>query len=223
MIRRFPFAASAAVLLSGAAFADTQSFDVEGFDEVFLAGDATLSLTQGDDEFLNASGRESALERLEVDVEDGKLTIRAKGPGTVDFELGVVELASLHVAGDVSVRAGTIESSELSLAASGDAEFEMESLSADELTVRNAGDTKFEVSGGDVRRQTISISGDGEYSALDLASRETEIRVSGDGDVEVQVQDQLKVAISGDGRVRYRGAPRVSQRVSGDGSLRQVD
>ena len=219
--RRLASAAAVAVVAGTPSFADSRSFAVDDFDEVRLAGDARLKVTQGDGEFLTATGRARALERLEVDVEDGRLTIRTKGPGSVDFDLGVIDLTSLKVAGDVIVTMGPLTTHELSLAASGDAEFEIEGLEADELVVRNAGDTRFDLA-GDVRRQVVSISGDGNYDALDLATRESEVRVSGDGDVEVHVQDQLTVSISGDGRVRYRGKPRVSQRVSGDGYIRQV-
>ena len=222
MVRQSLLAAPIVLLAAASASADTRTFDVDGFDAVRLGGDATMTVTQGEAESLTASGRSRALERLEVEVEGSLLTIRTKGPGTVDFELGVVELQSLKAAGDVTVTIGPLETGDLSLAASGDAEFEVDSLTADELMVKNAGDTRFDVS-GDVRRQIISISGDGDYRALDLATRETEVRVSGDGDVEIQVQDQLTVSISGDGRVRYRGTPRISQRVSGSGYLRRVD
>ena len=214
-------------VVNGSGRVQTESRMVQGFTEVDLSGQGTLTITQGADEALTIEAEDNLLPALTSDVQQGRLVLgtkastilRASKP--IRYDLRVKDLSAIRLSGAGNINATTFRADSLELRTSGSGTIQIDQLAANALTSRisGAGD---QLIGGIAPRQDVTISGAGNYRAASLASREANVSVSGTGNVDVRVSDALAVKISGMGRVEYSGSPRVTSDISGLGRINQA-
>lgn len=217
-------AGCAQVTLHGSGNVVTESREVSGFDALALGGAGVLTISVGDEESLIITADDNLLEHIEATVESGRLTIgpergaRLRPSAPIRYDLTVVELRAIAVAGAAEVRAGTLPGDELDVAVSGSGEVAIERIDARLLTVAISGSGEVAV-GGRADALSVAISGSGGYRGGDLESIRASCAISGSGDATVWVEDELDVGVSGSGSVSYYGEPSVRKDVSGSGRV----
>lgn len=203
----------------------TRAWPVEGFRAVAFSGRGTLTIEQGPGASLTGSGPgRRVLDRVEVEVRDGRLRIETRDPGAgeLDFLLSIPTLGDLDLAGAVRVRAGPLRTTILGIRLSGATELALERLDAERLRLEASGAADVEAS-GTVDRFEVGLSGSGSCTAGTLVAREARVRVSGAADLELHATERLDVEASGSADLSYRGRPVVRAAVSGAASLRPLE
>jgi Putative auto-transporter adhesin, head GIN domain len=212
--------------VGGSGNVKSESRDVSGFDEVFLAGIGDLSIQQTGTESLTVEAEDNLLPLITTQVAGGRLTIGVK-PGTnirptrpIRYQLTVKQLSTIGLSGAGTVSASNLTAGAMTVTTSGAGKTSIAGLSATTLHVTLSGVGDVTIS-GQTQSQDVTLSGAGSYQARDLASNSASVRVSGTGSATVQVRDTLDAHVSGVGSVVYYGNPSVTKDVSGVGSVRQ--
>jgi hypothetical protein len=199
-----------------------------GFHRIEIAGQATVTLIQGDSEGVSIDAPAST--DVHTDVHDGKLDIevsdrrhgwqwfgRTSGHSP-KITINLRQLDRLETAGAVSVGADKLHGETLRFDLAGASSLRIGELQATTLKLDGSGATKIEIA-GKVTRQDVDLSGAGSYAAAQLSSDDASVEVSGAGKAVVNARNTLAVDISGAGKVEYVGDPKLKQTISGIGKV----
>jgi Putative auto-transporter adhesin, head GIN domain len=198
--------------------------DVGTFSQIDLAGPYNVVVQVSGAPSIRAEGDESALQQLEVRLDNGTLRIgtrpgnwTASGRATVyvtaasldgvgisgsgDMQVGPLRAAQFRssVAGSGNLTLARLDSdrAQFSIAGSGNLQAEGHAREAS-LNVAGSGDGR--LGGFEVESATVSVAGSG--NAALRATRSAEVRVAGSGDVEVSGGAHCSVHASGSGQIR---------------------
>lgn len=220
------------LLFSAASFAQKSEVrDVETFTALTLNVPGTVYLTQASTQKVELKGSEETLDKIELEVRNGRLIIKTQDNGSWfrwndlgDFEIyiSVNELKQIHVAGSGRIYGeNTFKTDEMELDISGSGKMELKvDAKYVDASISGSGDMEIE---GNTSELEVRISGSGDIHAEDLVSKSCEARISGSGKCEVNVAERLDVRISGSGSVYYRGNPNhVDSSTSGSGKVRKI-
>lgn len=220
---------TASLLLLGA----TQTLELEAFDRVASAAHADLRVDVDPDAKapyrVVIEGEQEELDRLEVEVDDGRLEIGTKR-GSWNWSRGARNELRIRTtvkalkeivtsgSGDTVVRglrgerfeckasgsgdielAGTIGDLTLELAGSGD--IEATTLEAREVTVKLAGSGSVDLEGR-ADRLVVKIAGSGDVDAGGLSVTDVVAKVLGSGDATVCASGDVSQSTMGSGNVR---------------------
>lgn len=228
-----PVLAGAMLLVSFAATAGRETREVASFDQVTLAGSATVILVQGSPQKVEVDAQSEDLTHLETAVSGNRLRIgtkqesgtkwtnyKFKGPVTV--YVTVPNISALTVSGSGRMKATDgLKAKELDLNISGSGTMELGQVQTDELETTVSGSGGVNISGGVAPRQAIRISGSGGVQAPKLQTKKCEVRISGSGNCRLNVTETLESSISGSGNVYVTGGAKVSSSTAGSGRVRQ--
>lgn len=200
----------------------SKDFTVDEFQGVDLAVHGDLYLTQDEQQTLRIEAEDNLLEILQVNVENGKLSINSEQCYTntkpVNIYVSMKDIGDLSISGSGKIIGQTeIKADKLKLGILGSGSLDI-SLDAEELDthISGSGDTKLK---GSSRIHTIVIDGSGNVKAFDLSTEKTDIRIGGSGNGEVDASKELNMNILGSGNVYYSGEAKVSQSISGSGKV----
>jgi len=193
--------------------------------EVALEGVGTLMIEQGETESLTIKAEPKVLERIETEVQQGRLTIRpdrsfnTREP--ITYFLTITQLSGIELAGAGRVEVAQLSTDQLRINGNGAGAVVIDGLTANTLDVTAAGNVQAELA-GTVDSQTVSVSDAARYAAADLDSRVASVTASGASQVSVNVIESLDAHVSGAAQVEYSGDPAVTEDVSGVGRLSNV-
>jgi len=222
----------------------TRTIDVHGFDHVVLAGFGDVHVTQGQKESLSVQTDDNILPLLDIKVIGKELTLGIK-PGfdvnpseSIIFNLAVLNLNGVTLAGSGNFYVEPIKSSDLGVSLLGSGNIDIKGLNANSLSIdlngsgnisltdihakkvaaslRGSGDIKLE---GNASAQEITISGSGNYRAGNLQTDITDVSIPGSGNVTIWVNHNLNTRVNGSGDIEYYGKPTLDQRGSGSGHI----
>jgi len=198
---------------------------VHDIQEVALEGVGTLQIEQGETESLTIEAEPKVLERIETEVQNGRLTIRPdrsfKTRESITYFLTITQLSGIELSGAGRVEVAELSTDQLRINGSGAGAIVIEGLTANTLDVTAAGNVQAELA-GTVDSQTITVSDAASYAAADLESRLASVTASGASQVTVNVSESLDAHVSAAASVKYIGDPAVSEDVSAAGSLSNV-
>ena len=211
----------------------TETREVSDFNRVTLTGFGELIIRQGEEESLTIEASQEILDRIETEVQDGKLIIGFSWSWTnwisdilsagftvkrVKYDLTVKQLNGLAILGAARVQVTDINTDHLDLELRGAGEINFESLNAEHLSVYLPGAGRIGVAGR-VREQKVTISGAGSYEAPKLESQKVKATLKGVGSARVWAVEELDVTIRGVGSVSYYGSPTVRREITGPGTI----
>jgi hypothetical protein len=228
-----PVLASALLLSGFVATAARETREVASFNEVTLAGSATVILVQGSPQKVVVDAESEDLSHLETAVSGDKLRIgtkresgmnwsnyRFKGPVTVYVTVPTIN--ALTVSGSGRMKAdGGVKAKDLNLTVSGSGRMELAQVQAAQLETTISGSGDISINGGTVPRQAVSISGSGGVQAPKLRTENCNVRISGSGNCRVNATETLQASIAGSGNVYVTGGAKVSSSTAGSGRVRQ--
>jgi hypothetical protein len=225
----------------------TESFDVQDFDQIRLGTSGVLYIEQGDEFSLSIEADDNILPLLDVEVEQGVLTLRTEPDitplqfETITYRVTLPELSAIDLSGSADIRVEDFSADSLSVNINGSGDVTFVNLNVASLSVRISGsgdmilpnvsaDTilaeinnsgLMDVAGG-TEALTVKVSGSGDLLADTLKASTVEVAVNGSGDATVWAVDTLDVSISGSGNVQYLGAPELTEKISGGGDLTKL-
>jgi hypothetical protein len=185
----------------------TQSFALNGFTRVEVAGPDDITIRQGDAFSITARGRKEALDRLEITLDGPDLEIGRKREGfsfssrdedDVDIAITMPRLNAVRLTGSGTIDADTVD---------GDAV---------EAVVTGSGDLKVAKLTG--KRADITVSGSGDIEIAGGTIGSGELSVTGSGNVDAQATGKADISILGSGDVTLTGGANCSTRQMGSGT-----
>ncbi|UOG75307.1 DUF2807 domain-containing protein [Hymenobacter tibetensis] len=223
-----------ALLLSGfAATAGRETREVASFNQVALAGSATVILVQGSPQKVVVDAEAEDLSHLETSVSGDRLRIgtkqekgmswsnyKFKGPVTVYVTVPTISALTVSGSGKMKAAAG-LKAQDLDLTVSGSGNMELAQVQADDLETTISGSGDISINGGSVPRQDIRISGSGGVQAPKMRTENCKVHISGSGNCRVQATETLQASIAGSGNVYVTGGAKVSSSTAGSGRVRQ--
>lgn len=205
----------------------TQTYQLQGFNELSIGGDFTSSIEvlQTDSSTLAVTTDSNVMPHIRYTQQGNRLTVYSEksiSPTLSNLEVKSSQLQYLTLSGsnDAQLNLGLADQFELEI--SGSAKVFSQDLDVQTLLVDISGSGDVTASGkATTLNLLISGSGTVDFSGLDVGAASVE--VSGSGKVLLGQVEKLDVAISGSGEVQYQGEARVQSRVSGSGQIYSVE
>lgn len=228
-----PLATGLMLLASVAATAARETRPVANFNQVTLAGSATVVLVQGSPQKVEVQAEADDLSHLETTVSGGRLRIGTKQEGGMSWSnykfkgpvtvyVTVPSVSALTVSGSGKMKAaGPVKAPALDLSISGSGSLVLSQVQTEALDTSVSGSGTIQLDGGTAPRQTISISGSGNVQATQLRTQKCTVRISGSGNCRVYATELLQASIAGSGNVYVSGGAKVSSSTAGSGRVRQ--
>lgn len=208
----------------------TRSFNVSGFDAIALLGPDNVTVKVGAAESVTASGDQALLDRLEVDVKDGRLRIGrqrkngflngSNGKGAVDFTVTLPALRAASLAGSGNMKIDSAKAAEFSAEIAGSGTLDIGALEAETAKMSIAGSGDVKIAKGGASAADFNIAGSGNVDASGFTTRTSRISIAGSGDAKTNVTDQAKVSIMGSGDVVITGGAQCTVSKIGSGEVR---
>jgi hypothetical protein len=222
------------VLSISAAIAQTkETRDVSTFTKISFRVSGKLYLRQGSPQKVEIEGKKDALEKIEVEVESGRLIIKREGNGWMDWNWGddddkvnvyvtVKDIEGLSVSGSGDlIGQGKITSSDLDLNVSGSGLLQLEAAVSGDLEADVSGSGEI-VLKGSCRNYDSDVSGSGRIDLDVVISEKASFGVSGSGKIQASgTANEVKTNISGSGKVLAANLEtnKCEVRISGSGDV----
>lgn len=215
-MKSFAWSIFALVLIFMASFsalAEERTEKLDSFTKIQIGGAYQVYLTQGGGHSVRVVGEKKDIDRVEVKVKSGKLSVDFKEKDgnwsmkeTIKLYITFEKAEEIMLSGATSATAETsITADNLNIKLSGAGDFEAE-LTAKKLDCRISGAGNFDLK-GTADSQYVKISGAGSYKAKNLKTTDTEIKVSGAGSASVYASGSLTANASGVASITYYGDP----------------
>jgi hypothetical protein len=231
----------AAILLLGAcnisARADEGShqnirrdFPVGAFQKVTLAGSHDVVVTVGGAPSVRAEGDKAAIDRLDIRVENGELTIRNRDHEGWSWDFGgshhnrvtiyvtAPTLAAATLAGSGDMKIDKIAGSDFTATVGGSGDIAVANLQVAQAHLTIAGSGNINAS-GKAQRASISVAGSGDLVARGLEIGNATISVVGSGDITTRATQAADVTVMGSGDVRLSGGAKCTVHKMGSGDV----
>ena len=186
---------------------------VNDFDSIFVRGEGTVYLSQGDavsvvvetdDNLISRVSTEVRGRTLELRYESGSLGTHLRPTEGYNYHITVVDLENITIEGSAEIFAEGVSAEQLELVMTGSGQIDMDDLSADEVWIDNTGSGEITLSGvADI--QTITLTGSGIFDGHDFEGKYVDVNSKGSGFVTVWATVELDVSLAGEGEIRYYG------------------
>lgn len=219
------------VVMTGAtpAQAAMRGYIVTSFDSIRVEAPVRVILTTGSGVSGSGEGDREALDRVQLSVSGGLLTVRmADGPSggfggddTVDaptIMLSTGQLRRAMVLGGAVLAIRELAGLEADLSMSGNGEMIVEEADIDRLNLYVGGGGKLTIS-GTAREVRATVNGPGELAATGLEARGATIANDGPGSITMTVSGQARVTSTGSGDTIVQGQPSCTVNRRGVGKV----
>jgi hypothetical protein len=204
--------------IEGSGNSTTQDRQMEGFTQIKLNGDYTVTLTQSNTMVVGVTADDNLQQYVSTTVSNGMLTISTTanicGSANISITIGIGTLTSLVAGGKDGISSeGTITTDSLSFTYSG-----AETVNLDlSVTTLNTSVT------GKATTHEISVSGSSTLNALDLQVSTFVTHTSGSGKYYVSVSETLTANTTGASVIEYQGNPTVTNNNKGSSKITQIN
>lgn len=237
-VHRFAGVFAAVVLLSACTVQDegsgiaakagpdgSRSFAATGFTGVELAGPDNVIVKRGAAFAVTATGPDSALDKLEVRVENGRLRIARESKGImawsdndrVTVTVTLPQLDELVLSGSGNFDADAARGDSVDVVLSGSGNLTLASAEAKALDVALAGSGDLTIGGGSAERGDVALAGSGDINMKGIKLTSADIALAGSGDIEATATGTAEIAIVGSGDVRLGGGAKCDSSELGSG------
>ncbi len=203
---------------------DQRDFEVGAFRSITLFGPHDVNVMVGSAPSVRAEGDSTALDGLDIRVEDGVLHIGTKrgwswrGPGgrvAIRVTVPTLEGASVTGSGDLDIDRVEAERFSASVTGSGDLEIGALRTREAELSVTGSGGIDID---GSAEQASVTVTGSGDADLESFETRRANVRIAGSGDISLRATESVSGTILGSGDVTVRGGATCSVSRTGSGS-----
>jgi hypothetical protein len=208
-----------------------RDFQVGDFQKISLAGSPNVVVTVGGAPSVRAEGGKSAIDRLDIRVENGSLVIGTKrdqgwswnfggsshGQVTIYVTAPNIAAASIKGSGDMKIDKIAGNGFDGSVSGSGNLSLASLQVAQAQLSIAGSGDIN---ASGKAQHASISIAGSGDVAAGGLEIGSATVSVVGSGGVTARATQSADVSIMGSGDVTLSGSAKCSVHKMGSGDVR---
>lgn len=218
-------AATTSLLLGTSAFAQSQTFDLEGFERVDIATGLDARVTQGDSFSVTAqSPSQDALDNLDLTVEDGVLQARLEqsfldfiisgglvgmllnSGNAVTLDITMPALAGVTASSGADVAVIAVTSGQLNLDASSGADIAVTDAMLGRAIINASSGSDVEIAGSADTIEASASSGS-DIDADDLRAKTARVEASSGANVSVQASTGITASASSGGDIEVSGNP----------------
>lgn len=209
----------------------SRNYQVGNFDRIEVAGPYNVQVRTGSAPSASARGSEKMIERMIVEVKDGKLQIHPRenggfnfhwgsGNGHVDLVVTVPQLAGASIAGsgDISVDHARGDEFEGEVGGSGTITLGTVEVKSLKLSIGGSGDIK--ASSGTAESLDYSIAGSGGIDTGGLTAQDAKVSIAGSGSAKARATGTAQVSVMGSGDVDISGGAKCQVDKAGSGDVR---
>ena len=205
-----------------------RNYQVSDFDRIELAGAYDANIRTGSAPSVHAKGGANLLEKLVVEVKDGRLLIRPKeksfnwsrGPrGKVELTVTVPKLRAAELAGAGNIRIDRVSGDRFEGTVAGAGDMRVDRVEVGDLKLSIAGAGNAHLQSGRARNAEYDITGSGGIDAKGVQTETAAVSIAGAGDVEGHAAKTAAVSIMGSGDVRLTGGAKCTVSKAGAGNV----
>ena len=206
-----------------------RDFQVGAFQKVSLAGSTDVVVTVGGAPSVRAEGDKAAIDRLDIRVENGELTIGSKRHDGWNWNFGgshnrvtvyvtAPALVGAAVAGSGDMKIDKVAGSDFDAAVAGSGDLHVDSLQVARAHFNIAGSGDLGAS-GKAQQASITVAGSGDFKADGLEIGNATISVVGSGGVTARATQSADVTVMGSGDVTLSGSAKCTTHKMGSGDV----
>jgi hypothetical protein len=210
------------------ALAADRSYSVTEFDKIDSDGPWQVSVETGKPPSARATGAQTGLDHLLIEVRSQRLVIRVqKGgwgersflkPGPVTIRVTVPGLKRVDVAGSGSLTINRIRAMRLSLGQEGSGQLRIGQIDTDHLDLFAAGNGLVAL-GGKALAGRVANDGTGRIDAQGLTVSDLDLKSDSAGETRITALRSAKVVAAGSGDVIISGTPACTVSQLGSGTV----
>lgn len=208
-----------------------RNYNVGAFDKLELAGAYDATVRTGAAPSVHAKGGENVLDRLVVEVRDGKLLIHpkerhgfqwgwGKSSGKVELTITVPQLRAATLAGSGGITIDKVQGESFEGQVAGSGGLSVGALDVQSLKLSIAGSGDARAGSGKTRSAEYDIAGSGGVDAGGVQSVALKVSIAGSGDVKAHASGTAEVSIMGSGDVDVAGGAKCTISKAGSGNVR---
>ncbi|HET9810073.1 MAG TPA: head GIN domain-containing protein [Sphingomicrobium sp.] len=206
-----------------------RSYQVGTFDGIEIAGPVDVEVTSGAAPSVSASGPQKLIERMVVEVKDGKLRIHPEkergfhwggwgNSGKATFRVTAPSLREASIAGSGGLRIHEVKGDSFNGAVAGSGDLDIESLQVQslKLAIGGSGDVR---AAGQAKAAEYNIAGSGDIDAAGVNSQTASVSIAGSGNIAGHASGTADISIMGSGNVTMTGGAKCNVSKAGSGSI----
>ena len=221
-------ALAACAAFTSAADAATRNFGITGFEKVRVEGPYKVRLATGVAPFASASGAQSALDRIAIEMRGNTLVVHASNSswggypgqtaGPVEITLGTHDLSSAWLTGSGAIAIDRVKGLSFDLSVQGSGAMAIGDVRVDQLNI-SVGGTATAVLAGQADKVTAVVRGVSSLDAANLAIKDATIGAEGTATVSASISNAVTVDGNGPVTVTLSGGPACTLRVNGSANV----
>jgi hypothetical protein len=206
----------------------SRAFPVGQFQRIEVSGPYQVNVASGQAPSVNATGNQTMIDHMVVEIEDGTLKIHPEkrggfhmgwsdnGNAKVTVTAQALEGAAIAGSGALAIDRVAGNSFDGSVAGSGD--LRLANVDVQKLKMAIGGSGSIEAAGraGDAN---YSIGGSGNIRAAKLASQTAKVSIGGSGNIAGNASETAKISIAGSGDVTMTGGAKCEISKAGSGNV----
>jgi hypothetical protein len=214
--------------LSAPAAAATRNFGITSFDKIRVEGPYKVTLTTGVAPFASATGSQSALDSVAVDVQGNTLVVHANqsswggypggSVGPIEIKLGTHDLTSARLNGSASLQINKVKSLTFELVIQGSGAASIAQTDVDQLTLGLAGSASASLAGR-VGKLNAVLRGISSLDASALTTKDAALAIDGAATVKANISNTAKIDGSGPATIALAGNPSCTSKLGGSASV----
>lgn len=225
---------SASLLIAGFASAApagaaTRNFTVTGFEQIRVEGPFRVQLATGVPPSASATGSQSALDRIAIDVVGRTLVIHSdvsawgessdsQDPGPVEIRVGTHDLSAASLTGSGLLQIDKVIALSFNASAQGSGQIGIGDADVDQLTVVLNG-TSSAVLAGKAGTLSLTTRGTSSFDGTALSTKDATIAAEGAATIKAAVSDSATIQASGPATVILTGNPSCTTHAGGSASV----
>jgi hypothetical protein len=225
-MRFIPVITLVAMAGCGGAQAATRDFPVTPFDRISNSTPFDVHVHVGGAPAVRAEASPETLDRLQVNVNGGRLIItsrrgswtsmRHEGRTLIDVTVPSLKEVQVNGPGDMTVDNARADQFAVRLDGPGDVTVASLQAHALDVVLNGPGDVRL---AGHADTATLALHGPGDIKAADLSVRDATVTLNGPGDLSFRATGVVRGSVSGPGDLTVRGGARCELSKHGPGDL----
>jgi hypothetical protein len=217
-----------ALAVSAPSAAATRNFGVSGFDRIRVDGPYRVTVTTGVAPFARASGSQTALDAVSIDVQGRTLVVHinrsswggypGKDSGPAEINVGTHELSAAYLNGAGSLQIDRVKALAFELSAQGSGVATIGNADVDQLLIGVVGTASASLAGR-AGKLTATVRGISSLDASALAIKDATISAEGAATVKANVTNAAKVDGTGPATIVLTGDPACTSKLNGSATL----
>lgn len=191
----------------------TEERTVVDFDSIYVRGEGTVYLTQGDESSVVVETDDNIIDRvytkvldntLDLSYSSGPLGLHLRPTKSYIYHITIVDLAAISVKGSADVWADQFSAEDVKLEMIGSGQIVFDELIADEVSAEVTGEGQITLKGG-AETQTVTVTGSGLFNGQHFEGQTVDVRSKGSTQITVWATESLDISIEGKGDLQYYG------------------